>query len=205
MNYEQGLPDGVTAWPGVHCGLGVVVPCGLGGVADGIALQGSGVGDPAAPAWQPGCVVLVLDCGVSGDAGWYWLAVSGAGVPFGETLCCGVYRFAFGIVAEGAVVVVVPEVVAPEVVVPDVVVPAVVAPPVAPVCAQATPPASTVTASANVAFLRSYLMERLLLFAESNVGVAAMFRKIYRVSVEPFRDFMQSHASVNSSRSKLVL
>ena len=160
MNYEQGFPDGVTAWPGVHCGLAVVVPCGLGAAAVGIELQGSGVGDPAAPAWQPGWVEPVL--GVCGDAGWYRLAVSGAGVPFGETLCCGEYGFAFGIVPDGAAVVVEPDMVAPAVVVPDVVAPAVVAPPVAPVCAHAAPPASTVTASANAAFLRSYLMAQLL-------------------------------------------
>jgi hypothetical protein len=75
VNYEQGLPVGVRAWPGAHCGLTAVVGCGLGDT--GAGLQGIGVAEPAAPAWQPGCVDMVP-------------AVSGAGVPFGETLDWGV-------------------------------------------------------------------------------------------------------------------
>jgi hypothetical protein len=95
------------------------------------------------------------------------LAVSGAGVPLGDTGCCGVYGLELGIVAPGVLVpavpgVAVPGAVVPVVVVPDVVVPAVVPPEVVapPVCAHAAPPASAVTTSANVAFLRSYLMAR---------------------------------------------
>jgi hypothetical protein len=98
------------------------------------------------------------------------LAVSGVGVPLGDTGCCGVYGLELGIVAPGVLVVpgvavpgaVVPGAVVPVVVVPDVVVPAVVPPEVVapPVCAHAAPPASAVTTSANVAFLRSYLMAR---------------------------------------------
>jgi hypothetical protein len=76
-------------------------------------------------------------------------------------------------VAEGVVVVVVlgmpvvdvPLVVAPVVAVPVVLVPVVDVPDVAPaapaVCAQAAPPAMTVKASANAAFLRSYLIAKL--------------------------------------------
>ena len=95
-------------------------------------------------------------------------------------------------VAEGAVVPVVgavvpgvgvPGVVVPEVVVPDVVVPAVGAAVAPPVWAQAAPPASAVTTKANVAFLRSYLIARLLNGRRlSNAATGAMFLRIYRVA-----------------------
>jgi hypothetical protein len=101
-------------------------------------------------------------------------------------------------------VVVDPDVVAPDVVVPDVVLPAAVAPPAA-VCAHAAPPASTVTASANAAFLRSYLMAQLLLFWDLNVGVAAMFLENLPRCRGTFPQLHASHATVNSSRFKLVL
>jgi hypothetical protein len=46
------------------------------------------------------------DCGVVAALGCIVFAVSGATVPFGAVLCCGVYGFEFGIVADGVVVVV---------------------------------------------------------------------------------------------------
>jgi hypothetical protein len=48
-------------------------------------LHGSGVGDPAAPAMQPGCIVpVVLVALVAEEPDWNWLAVSGVDVPLGE-------------------------------------------------------------------------------------------------------------------------
>jgi hypothetical protein len=111
----------------------------------------------------------------------------------------------FGIVAEGvagvvvvgvAAVPVVPLVVVPEVVAPDVVpdtgVPLAAAAAAAPpVCTHAAPPATAVSASANAAFLRSYLIGLLLeIFLKRNAAGAAAFRKIYRVSPEPFGHFI---------------
>ena len=134
---------------------------GLGDTGAGV--QGNGVADPAAPAWHPGC-------GDSGEAGCIVLAVSGAGVPLGPTLCCGVYGLAFGIVApeaDGLCVAAVPVAgaVAPAAAVPLVVVPPVVVVVVVPVvvpevCAHAAPPARAVSATAKMTFFRSYLMAR---------------------------------------------
>ena len=104
------------------------------------------------------------------------LAVSGAGVPLGETLDPGVYGLELGIVVDGVVVlgvpvlpIVVPVVAVPLVVVPVVDVPEVEVPDVAAplVCAQAAPPATTVNASANAAFLRSYLITQLPLISDT--------------------------------------
>jgi hypothetical protein len=83
VNYGQGCPDGVFAAPGAHCGLAVVEDAGDGAPAG--ELHGSGVGEPAAPAMQPGCIVpgaLVEPAAEVPD--WNWLAVSGVAVPLGE-------------------------------------------------------------------------------------------------------------------------
>ncbi len=105
------------------------------------------------------------------------MALGIAVAPLEVALFCGAYLLALGIVVIGATVGVVgdgvPGFAGAAVVVPDVAALFVV------VCAHATLPAIAVSASANAAFLRSYLMNATPVPVSGNVRAATAFREFH--------------------------